>query len=825
VGSVLQDVKFALRRLRLSPGFTLFAVLSLALGVGVSTAIYSAVRTLLWMPMGIADSERTVVWTRMGRAQTTMSWPDFVDMRAQQGSFTAVAAVRMRPATFAMAGVAESVLAEGVSGEYFETLGLTPLQGRLLQRDDEARAARVVVVSERFWRTHLGADSSIVNRAVTISGESFEVVGIVRAPFHGVQPFLPVAMWIPETATPDVARIGSPVRQRANRSLPVYSVWAHLKPAVSVAQAAAEADIVARRLDAAFPIKPAFDLSARAASPRIWALSGGGDAMGGSDRVDALGLVILLAVTAVLLIACTNLANLAKGTSRSQETAVRTALGASRSRLIREQLTESAIVTAAGGILGVLLLGALARLFETDLPIAANFTIHFTPEVDGAVLMASAGATLAALLVCGLWPAWQSTRADLRQTLGTGALSTPAKWRLHRNLIAWQVAGSVAMVLVALMCARVVGAMSGRDPGVDYRHLAVAQVNFAVNGDDEARSRALLDQIVADVRRQPGVMSISVSAGLPFGVMAPSVVITPTEQPFTALRDVGEYTQRISATPEIFATLGMSIVRGRAFTDRDDAASPRVVILSEGIARAVFKTTDIVGRSVMLNLWQRLQQGAVPETCTIVGISKDTDTFMLGRRGNPVLFVPFAQHYDAGLVVSVRSSNPTRGAAQLGTALRRADPQLAASSIGTGSTVLAGPLFLLRIVTSLAAGLGSMALVLAMVGLYGVLSHVVARRTREIGIRLAIGADRRQIFGLILGDGVRPVLMGLLIGLFAGLLMRLVLRATIVTGISPFDATVFLIVPIPFAFAALAACYVPAARASRVDPNVALRDL
>lgn len=823
---IIRDVRLAVRRLRMTPGFTVFAVVSLALGIGVSTAIYSAVRTLLWMPLGIVEPARAVSWTEAGRFTPSLSWPDFVDIRAQQASFISVAAARPLHAALAFGTSVETVFGESVSGDYFATLGVSALHGRVLQPQDETSRARVAVVSESFWRTRLDADPAAVGRSLKLGGETFEIVGVARGTFHGVDSIIPGSVWIPEMAVPDKAGTGWPARQLTDRRLRSFRLWGRLRPGVSLAQASAEATVIAQRLDLAFPVTSPFAQTAGVSVKRVWTLRDGTDSEG-DDRLDAMGSTILLAAVMVLLIACTNLANLslAKGTSRAHETAVRTALGASRWRLIREQLVESAVVAAAGSVLGLVLLAVLTDWFATDLPFSQGMVIHFVPEVSLEILAASAGATVLALLVFGLWPALESTRHDVRTGLGAGGGATPPRWRLHRGLVAWQVGGSVALLLVATMCAKVVVGVGGTDPGVDYQRLALAQVDFALNGRDEARARPLLDRILADASRQPGVESVSASTGLPFGVMAPPTYVTTEEQPFTETRDVGEHAYRIAATPEILGTLGMQVVRGRAFTDRDDAGAPHVAILSEGLSREVFHTTDVVGRRILLGPRSRLVKSSPPELFTVIGVSKETDTFMLGRRGHLVLFVPFTQGYNSAVTITVRAADPSAAAGVLRSAIRKADPELAVSSLGTGVKLLSGPYFLLRIVSGLASALGALALVLAMAGLYGVLAHVVTRRTREIGIRIAMGADRSRIFGLILRDGLRPVAKGLVLGLGVGVVFRIALRSTIVTGISPVDPLIFALVPIPFVIAALAACYVPASRASRVEPTVALRDL
>ncbi|MDH4283636.1 MAG: ABC transporter permease, partial [Myxococcales bacterium] len=416
---IIRDVRLAVRRLRLAPGFTVFAILSLALGIGVSTAIYSAVRTLLWTPLGIAEPARAVLWTESGRFTPSLSWPDFVDIRSQQTSFASVTAARLLQAAVALGDTPETVLGESVSGDYFATLGVNALRGRVLQPQDESSKARVAVVSESFWRTRLHADPAAVGRSFKLGGETFEIVGVTRGTFHGVHSFLPVSIWIPEVSVPDKAGTGWPARQLTDRRLRSFSLWGRLRPGVTLAQARAEATVIAQRLDAAFPVTTPFAQTPAVFAKRVWTLHAGTDAGGEAARLDAMGSIILVAVVMVLLIACTNLANLslAKGTARAHETAVRTALGASRWRLIREQLVESAVVTAVGGALGLGLLTVLTDWFATDVPIAQGMVIRFVPEVSMAVLGASAGATMLALVVFGLWPALQSTRRDLRTGL------------------------------------------------------------------------------------------------------------------------------------------------------------------------------------------------------------------------------------------------------------------------------------------------------------------------------------------------------------------------------------------------------------------------
>ncbi len=814
---VLRDVRLALRRLRMAPGFTIFAVVSLALGLGVSTAIYSAVRTFFWMPLGVVEQEELVAITSQ-RIMNGASWPDFQDFRGSQVSFRTLGASRSIRLALAAAGAVEPVFGEAVSGDYFATMGVVPMFGRLLQPGDEAVGARVAVVSERFWRSRLHGDPRVVGQTIKLGGQPFEVIGVTRGTFHGLsRP--DKSIWIPITASPQASDGFGPARELADRRVAGLFVWGRLRAGVTVPQARAEVALFGRRLGESYPTDRRFvrgwDVRPKAAEPAD------------SETVNTIVGMILTAVAAVLLIACTNLANLAlaRGTSRTQETAVRSALGASRWRLIREQLIEGAIVTVAGGTLGAAVLAGLTDYLTADLPLGLNMTMPFTPIIDMTVLLASAGGMTVSLLVFALWPALQSTRADIRGTIGAGAGATPPKWRLHRNLVAWQVCGSVALLLVAAMSAKVIGLLGRPAEGGSYDHLALAQVDFALNGKNEAQSRRLSEAILSAVRARPGVESVSASNGLPFGFWSfrSSQYATTADTPFDGTRDIDTQAYVVAATPELFRTLSMRLTRGRAFTDRDDVTGPPVAIVSEHLARQLFRSTDVVGRALMVSRARRLSTGSpAPLAMAIVGVSADTDV----DRVRGVIFRPFAQGYDPliPVTISARASDPSAAAGVLRSAIRDVDPEIALDSAGTGA-VLLGPFFLLVVIVRLSTGLGLLALVLAMAGLFGVLSHVVVRRTREIGIRIAIGADRAQIFRLILRDGLYPVIKGLTLGLGIGAAARLAVRAWVVTDANAFDPLVFSIVPVPFIIAAVIACYVPAARASRVDPNVALRDL
>jgi putative ABC transport system permease protein len=822
--SLVRDFRLALRRLRMTPGFTLFAVVSLALGIGVSTAIYSAVRTLLWMPLGVPRAEEIVALTS-SRVMLAVSWPDFQDLLAQQTSFRVLGASSPIRTALASPRHAEIVMGDAVSGGYFAAIEVAPLHGRLLNPNDERESARVAVISESLWRRHFQADPAVVGLSVRLGGLPFEIVGVVKGTFHGLDRFWARSVWVPVTALPaeSLTTFNSygGAGDRARASAVAYG---RLKPDVPVARAIGEAGVIGQRLDAAYPR----DRQQR----RDWSLRVNAAVAGPeSEGINTIAGMILTGVAMLLLIACSNLANLAlaKGTSRSQETAVRTALGASRWRLVREQLVESSLLVVAGGALGMWLLFTLVDFMTIELPMGFGSAIAFRPEISVAVLVASAGSMVLAVLVFGLWPALQGTRQDVRARVGTGGATAP-RWRLHRNLVAWQVCGCVALTLVAVMTQRIISAV-GRDmPAVDGSHLAIAQVDFTLNARNESDTRRIVDELLAAVRRQPDIDRVVASTGLPFryaGVRSSFMFTTP-EAPFSDGRDTGKSGYMISATPGFFETIGLPLSRGRGPTDRDDVAAPRIAVVSERFARNLFATTDVVGRTIVVHRTARLSpRHPPPESLTIVGVTADPDGTPRTSRGDSYVFVPWAQRYESRVpvVLTARAESGAAAVALLRATIRRVDPTLAVSLAGTGTVVLQGPLFMLRVVSGLSTALATMSLVLAMAGLFGVLSHVVMRRTREIGIRAALGADRARIFKLILIDGLRPVGKGIVLGLTIGAGARMAVASWVVTDISAFEPLAFMLIPVPFVVAALIACYVPATRASRVDPNVALRDL
>jgi putative ABC transport system permease protein len=529
-------------------------------------------------------------------------------------------------------------------------------------------------------------------------------------------------------------------------------------------------------------------------------------------------------VALVLAVACTNLANLvlARGGARQHEIAVRRALGASRLRLVREQCAESLLLATAGGLAAYVVFQGLCVLMDAEfnlvLPWGGRWILAVRPVPDAKALWIATGSLLVSLVVFGLEPALQLTRSrDLRGELaaGVGVLGAP-KTRRQRTLLRWQVAISAGFFVLATLFVKDTIAEARHDPGIDLTRLGVAVLNFRTQQWDEARVRRTVDRVVEEARKDQAIESVSVSTGMPLGLPAMRLTLS---QPDTATAGESDRygATGVAATPSLFKTIGVPILRGRGFDDRDQAAAAPVVVLSEFTARRLFGTSDAVGRSVVV-------QGHFRVTATVIGIARDTDVGYVFGETRPVVYLPLTQRYEPFLAIVARSSGDLAMAVRaLRAALRQVDPDLAVEVIGTGRTVLAGASVFRRAAGVTALALGVLTLALAMVGLFGIQSHTVSHRTREIGVRLSLGASPGQIKRMVLKDGYRPVAEGLAIGLFIGVIGRAIVRAYTDLEVSVLDPWLFFVVPIPLIVAAFCACYFPAHRAAGVDPNVALR--
>jgi predicted permease len=826
------DLRLAVRRLVAAPALTLFSILTLTLGIGATTVSYSLVHAILAPLSGVADVRSLVNITHTESGSIPMmgfAYGDFQDLQARQTVFDGVAGWSLMRPSIVANGHAESGVAEMVTGNYFQVLGVVPGHGRALQpADDVAGATPVVVIGHGVWQRVFGGAPDVAGRTLKINGTDFEVVGVAPPTFRGVfnNGHLTTALWIPLSAASKAAGAGTSISLDDDRDSRWLMVKARLKPGVDLARARAEVIGIGRQLDVSHPIGR--NLDARFQWPyavsRQWIVKRTADVTineGTADMATPVAATFMAIVGLVLLVACTNLANLAlaRGSVRRDEMAVRLALGASRWRLIRGLVVEDLIVTVTGGVLGVLLTRWLFVVVVDDFPISEGASLHLGVRIDMAVLAASAIATFLALVVAGVLPALHVTRGDLRARLSSGALQSMPRWRGRRLLIAGQVMVSVLLVSVAALCVTQVRAANRIDTGMDLDHLAIVGSDFASQRYAPERATQIVDAVLTQMRGRPGVIAAAATSGLtglnPLGASVGTG---------GALNSFGDL---VSGTPDLFKALGVQTTRGRAFDERDTRGEEEVAIISETTSRRLFGRADAVGESLAFRRQRWAGEDEPPEkTVRVVGIATDTRTRYAAGRERLVVYVPIAQQYEGRLTLLVRSQgDPEPFVAALRQALAAVDRETAVTQAGTGPRLFAGANPTLAIIGSISGGLGAFALSLALVGLYGVLSHVIARRTREIGLRIALGADRRAILRMVLREGLRPVFFGLAGGLAVGVLARLALRPLFVNLLPAFDAVVMSLVPLLMVLAALAAISLPARRAAAVDPNTALRNL
>ena len=839
---LMGELRLGLRRLRGAPVFAIFSVVTLALSIGATTAIYSVVYAAVLRPPDITDVDRVANLYHMDFRRGAslpmigFSLPDFEDYRAAQTSFSALAAWGRFRRALVSGGTGEIIMGEMVGGDFFAVVGVEAALGRVIQpADDKPGAPRVIVLSDGLWRRRFGADPAVIGRTVTLGGDTFEIVGVAPARFRGVDMpnVAPTPAWIPLSSADEPA-----VTYRANRESRWLLVKGRLRPGRTMEEARTELRTIAAQLDAAYPIGR--DLAARRGSTyavsRPWFLIPAGDVRmhESTDMIAVpLTMTVMVSVLLVLLVACTNIANLtlARMSVRRHEFAVRLAIGASRWRLVREQLVEMAIVALAGGAMALGVAEVLiVRVLSATMSAAPGVTVHFRPEINIRAILVCAGATGLSLFVFGILPVLQATRGALSNALASGTEHTAApRWRGRRQLIALQVAVSAGLIAVAALCAQQLLAAARHNSGIDLERLAMVQLDFQLQNKDEAYARRTLDEATRLVRLQPGVQNVALAAGLPFGTQLPTVYIATSAERIEDGMLAGDkvaYPAYMPSSADIFQVLGVSILEGRAFDDRKTGGSEAV--LNQSLARGLFGGASPIGRQIAMQA-QRVAGQPVPpiRTATVVGVAADTDTGSFGRRTRTgIAYVPFTREYHPRMSIIARAAgDPALLVDRLRRSISSVDPQLAIFDAGTAIALGGASSPVTKVGAAAATLLGGLALLLAMAGLYGVLSDVVQRRTREIGVRLALGADRSRLTRMIVMDGLRPVLWGLAAGVVFGALLRVSFRPFFLRLFPAFDPIVFVAVPLPFVVAALLAAYLPARRAARVDPNVALRHL
>jgi predicted permease len=801
---MLADLRFALRALRRAPGFVLAAVLCLGLGLGANTTVYSLVNAMVFRPLPYGDSERLIAITHENAAQgqrhVDVSLPAALDVAERSRTLDGVAAIDTRLVNLTGIDRPEALAAATVSGRYFDVMRVRPLVGRVLRAEEsEGGAARVVVLGEQLWRERFGGDASVVGRAIALDGAPYTIVGVVpdAAGLSGDRERL----WIPLAHDRDAA-------QRGWHS---YDAVARLKPGVTVQAAREELRAIGARLATEFPD-----------SDRGWTL----DALPLREHlvpgdVAAVFAVMLGAVGFVLLIAAANVANLllARTTGRARELAVRAALGAGRGRVLRLVLLESVLVALAGGALGVLIAQGGVRALRDAVPVAYPAWLVF--DVDWRVLSyALAMSTLTGLLF-GLVPALRATRRAVAPTLrasGRGSSAGAGARRLRDGLVVAELALSLVLLAGAGLMVKSMLRLQTVDPGFQPAGVLAARVRLGGARYDAVPARtALLDRATERLRALPGVVGVSAVSAAPLSGSSSSSSFAVQG------RDVPEGQEPVAETRAVragyFAALRMPLLAGRDFTEIEAGdTTARVVVVNETMARRWWPGQDPIGRRLSIG-------GSGPDApwLTVVGVTRDVRQRRLGQAAEEQLYLPFAAEARREMTLLVRTAGDP---AALAPALRREigalDPALPFVDLDTMTAVVHRSLWLQRLYGVLFGAFAGAAVLLAVVGVYGVIAYAVAQRVRELGVRMALGARPRDVAALMLRDGARLAGVGLAIGLALALGVTRVLGAAL-QGVSPHDPAVFLGVTTVLGAAALAASWIPARRAARVDPAQSLR--
>jgi len=818
-----QDIRHGLRVLLKSPGFSAVAVLSLALGIGANTTIFTIVNAILLHPLPVKDIARVVeldtvdTKTKIGFANAEkigMSFPNFQDYQKQGGVFSGLSCIVPLALTWSGGAEPRQVNGQLVSANYFDMLGLQPATGRYFLPDEDTKLSgnTVAVISYSFWVNKLGSDPNVVGKSLTLNAVPYAVIGVSPKGFKGTFTFSSAEqIWIPSSMYPQVlAGLGKEFFND-RRFLGVGAIG-RLRDGVGLGTAEASLKTVASRLEAEYPK----DNGGR--SVALTPLADAAVGVNQHDQMTRTGTVMMTVVGLVLLIACVNLANLllARAAQREKEMGLRAALGASRNRLMRQMMTECILLSSLGGALGLAIAYAgRSVLWSFRPPFIEQNDLDLS--LDSHVLLFTLGISLLTGLLFGVAPALKASVPNLMDTLKIGGRGGSIGWG-RNSLRSLLVVSEIALSLVALVGAglfiRSMRDAQAMDPGFESKNLFMMAFDLGALHYEEGRGQQFLRAAVERANATPGVKSATIASNFPLGGGFARTVFPEGQDETTGYR--GMLTQLDDITPGYFDTLRIPLIKGRVFSDTDRKTTASVAVINEAMAKHFWPNQDAVGKRFHFFGDATLRE--------VVGVAGNTTVNNIGEVPVPLAYLPVAQDYAPAPTLQVQTIGPPQPLiAGIRAQIQTLDSNLAITNVQTIGEIMDQGLWAPRMGAALLTVFGGLALLLAAIGVYGVLSYSVTQQTREIGIRMAMGAERAHVLRLVVGQGLRLAAAGLVLGIVIALLTARQLTS-LLFGVSAYDPITFGAVTLLLVAVALLACYIPARRATSVDPLVALRD-
>ncbi len=804
----LRDVRYGMRTFRKSPGFAAAAIISLALGIGVNTLVFSVFDSLILRSLPIAQPDQVrFVETPNGPSN---SFPTYRDLRDNNSSFSGLAGYRMDPMGLETGGQSSRIWGYLASGNYFDVLGITPALGRFFHQQDDLKpgASPYAVLSYNAWRARFGGDPKVVGQTIRINGLRYNVLGVAPRGFHGTELFYWPEVWVPMMMEPQIEAGNAWLDERHT-----WDTWilGRLKPGISDAVATADLNRIANDLARRFPDSDQ-GLRLRLAEPGLV-----GSSMRGPVREFTIGVLILAGL--VLLAACTNLAGLmlARATDRQREIAIRFSIGAGRGRVVRQLLTESVMLAFAGGAAGCALAVALCKLLsQWHAPI--DFPVQFDVQPDWTVFLFAALVSIVTGILFGLFPALRLSRTDVNAVLkgdtGIAVFKNKLRVSFRDMLVIGEIGLCFVIVFGSVLSLRGLQHAITMQIGFQPEGVVTTAFDLGLAGYSEAQGRAFQERVLEAVKAMPGVTSAAYGNSLPLSIDQSTTGVQASDQPVERGRNAHS-ANWYDISPGLLSTVGIPLLSGRDFTRHDDQHAPQVAIVNQTFARTIMRTDNPVGKTF------RSAYGG-PEV-EVVGLVRDGKYQSLTESPRPALFRCSYQWYNPTTTLVIKSALPSGEVMeQVRKLIAAMDPHLPLYGTGSLKNMLGFALFPMHAAAVSLSAFGILAMLLAVTGIHGLVSYAVARRTREFGIRIAVGAQPSAVLSLVLGRLISLVLAGLVIGAVLSFIAGPVLTNVIYEA-SPRDPTLFLSVIVLLALAAALSCWTPALRALRTNPVTALR--